>query len=219
MPCRRSRVRIPSAASEKARICRLFSRAQSACASASGRTDSGPRADRRPFQGNALFAGRFWFVRTEVLLRACRTSGVLPAGGVRTTLAATARSSGQRLPGRYQRSRSLGPVRFQSGNREVNLAPLRARRAMAPRAVSFRRRTACRGSGAVPITGGLCRGSHTGHRRRCRFPSPSRRLCAPGLCCWLSSTAGADRVSARVSSSRTSSSPACSTGSCTSPPA
>jgi hypothetical protein len=28
---------------------------------------------------NALFAGRFWFVRTEVLLRACRRSGVLPA--------------------------------------------------------------------------------------------------------------------------------------------
>ena len=41
LPCRRSRVRIPSAAFEKASICRPFLRAQSACASASGRTDSG----------------------------------------------------------------------------------------------------------------------------------------------------------------------------------
>ena len=41
LPCRRSRVRIPSAASRKACICRSFSLRQSPCSSASGRTDSG----------------------------------------------------------------------------------------------------------------------------------------------------------------------------------
>jgi hypothetical protein len=46
LPCRRSRVRIPSAALKKARICRPFLRAQSACASASGRTGSGLAAGR-----------------------------------------------------------------------------------------------------------------------------------------------------------------------------
>jgi len=46
LPCRRSRVRIPSAALGKACICRPFLRAQSACASASGRTDSGLAAGR-----------------------------------------------------------------------------------------------------------------------------------------------------------------------------
>jgi hypothetical protein len=43
LPCRRSRVRIPSAALEKACVCRPFLRAQSACSSASGRTDSRTR--------------------------------------------------------------------------------------------------------------------------------------------------------------------------------
>jgi hypothetical protein len=46
LPCRRSRVRIPSAALKKAYICRPFLRAQSACASASGRTHSGLAAAR-----------------------------------------------------------------------------------------------------------------------------------------------------------------------------
>jgi hypothetical protein len=46
LPCRRSRVRIPSAALKKACICRLFLREQSACASASSRTDSGLAAGR-----------------------------------------------------------------------------------------------------------------------------------------------------------------------------
>jgi hypothetical protein len=79
------------------------------------------RTRRWPIVGrskkNGLFAGRFWFVRTEVLLRACRRSGVRPAAAVTPTPAATARSCGQRPPARDQRSRSFGRVRFQSGNR------------------------------------------------------------------------------------------------------
>jgi hypothetical protein len=46
LPCRRSRVRIPSAASERPAFAGLFLRAQSACASASGRTGSGLAAGR-----------------------------------------------------------------------------------------------------------------------------------------------------------------------------
>jgi hypothetical protein len=46
LPCRRSRVRIPSAALKKACICRPFLRAQPACASESARTDSGLAAGR-----------------------------------------------------------------------------------------------------------------------------------------------------------------------------
>ena len=112
LPCRRSRVRIPSAALKKACICRPFLRAQSHCSSASGRTDSGLAAGRSSAvpKENALFAGRFWFVRTEVLLRTCRRSGVRPAAAVTPTPAATARSISPRSA---------------------------TRRAMAPRAVSF----------------------------------------------------------------------------------
>jgi hypothetical protein len=71
LPCRRSRVRIPSAAFRKTCICRSFSLGQSLSSSASGRTDSGLAADRSIgiLNENALFAGQFWFVRTEVLLR------------------------------------------------------------------------------------------------------------------------------------------------------
>jgi hypothetical protein len=46
LPCRRSRVRIPSAASEKACICRPFSSRQSASASASAWTHCGPAQAR-----------------------------------------------------------------------------------------------------------------------------------------------------------------------------
>jgi hypothetical protein len=60
LPCRRSRIRIPSAAFRKACICRSFSCVQSACASASRRTETGPAGNRhvrstrrmRPFAGN-----------------------------------------------------------------------------------------------------------------------------------------------------------------------
>ena len=50
LPCRRSRVRIPSAASEKACICRPFLCAQSAGAFASRRTETGPTANQPYFR-------------------------------------------------------------------------------------------------------------------------------------------------------------------------
>ena len=82
------------------------------------------------------------------------------------------------------------------GSRRGRARRLRPRRPdTAPSSAAGPTRTApsadgVRGSGAVPITGGLCRAVTRGHRRRCRFPSASRRLGAPGLGCWLSSTGG-----------------------------
>jgi hypothetical protein len=67
-------------------------------------------------------------------------------------------------------------------------------RAMAHRAVSFSQ-DRVRGSGAVPITGSLCRASHAGHRRGRRFPSATRRLRAPGLGSSPSSNASASPTS------------------------
>jgi hypothetical protein len=78
LPCRRSRVRIPSAASKKVCICRpFFACAVGLCVCVESdelRTRPGPIVGRS--KENPLFAGPFWFVRTQVLLRACRTSGV-----------------------------------------------------------------------------------------------------------------------------------------------
>ena len=56
---------------EKRAFAGLFSLRQSPCSSASGRTDSGLAVGRSSAvpRKNGLFAGRFWFVRTEVLLR------------------------------------------------------------------------------------------------------------------------------------------------------
>jgi hypothetical protein len=96
-------------------------RRQSPCSSASGRTDSGlaVRRSSAPFKKNARFAGRFSLVRTEVILQAGegRVFGLLrplprlllqrhdPADSARR------RDTSGRGP--------WGPVRFQSGNREV----------------------------------------------------------------------------------------------------
>ena len=134
LPCRRSRVRIPSAALEKACVCRSFSLLQSPCASVSGRTDSGLAARRSSAASrkNARFAGRFWFVRTEVILRACRRSGVRPAAAVPPTPAVTARSRGQRPPARYQRSRPWGQSGFSPETAGQPRPAPRPRRAMAP---------------------------------------------------------------------------------------
>jgi hypothetical protein len=74
-----------------------------------------------------------------------------------------------------------GPVRFQSGNREVNLARSATPASQTPRAMRFsagrrpRQRRGAHHRGLVP------RQSHGGHRPGCRFPSASRRLRAPGL--------------------------------------
>jgi hypothetical protein len=99
-------------------------------------------------------------------------------------------------PARYHRSRYLGPVRFQSGNRGVNLRPLRGnpQSAIAPRAVRLSA-DGVRRRGGVRITGTyLSRESYGGDLRGCRFPSATRRLRAPGAGCWLSSGAVASPV-------------------------
>jgi nucleotide-binding universal stress UspA family protein len=164
LPCRRSRVRIPSAASEKACICRPFSRAQSACASPSGRTDSG------------LAAGRSSAVPTKTpCLQADSGSSEPksfcgPAEGrvfcllvaVSATLAATARSCGQRLPGRLPAVAVLGasPVSVRKPRGQPRPAPRPA--SHGPQSRELSPQDGVRGSGRVPITGGLCRRSHTG---------------------------------------------------------
>jgi hypothetical protein len=142
----------PFSRSQKACICRPFLRASRLVRLRRvGLTPDSPRADRRPFQGKRWFAGRFWFVRTEVLLWACRRSGVRPAAAVSPTRAATARSCGQRPPARYQRSRSLGASPVSVRKPRGQPSPRSAtRRATAPRAVSFLRRTASEAAAWCP---------------------------------------------------------------------
>jgi hypothetical protein len=195
LPCRRSRVRIPSAALRKACICRpFFVRSRLVRLRRVGLTPDSPRADRLSFQGNALFAGRFWFVRTEVLLRTCRRSGVLPVAAVSPTLAAAARSCGRRPTARYQRSRSLGPVRFQSGNREVDLGPLRDLASHGPQSRELlagprpRQRRGAHNGELVPR-------QSRGSSPRASLPSATRRLRAPGLGSSPSSNASASPTS------------------------
>ena len=169
MPCRRSRVRIPSAALEKACICRSFCWSSSPCSSASGRTDSGLAAGQSPAASRKTPGCR------PILVRPNRSPSAglqkvegSPAAAVTPTPAATARSCGQRPPARYQRSRSLGPVRFQSGNREVHLGPLRDPPCHLEPCVSPHGPEA---AARCPTTRGLSPGSHTGSSPTCRFPS------------------------------------------------
>jgi hypothetical protein len=86
LPCRRSWVRIPSAALEKTCFLQAFCmRRRLVRLRRVGVTPDSPRADHRPFQDNALFAGRFWFVRTEVILRGLQQVGCSPAAAVTPT--------------------------------------------------------------------------------------------------------------------------------------
>ena len=144
LPCRRSRVRIPSAALKKACICRPFLRAQSACASASGRTDSGLAAGRLSAVPRKAprFAGRFWFVRTEALLRACRRSSVPPAAAVAGLFLQTARFLRMDACRRAaSESDSRGESGFSPDTVRPTLCPAqRPRRAMTPTARTHRRR-------------------------------------------------------------------------------
>jgi hypothetical protein len=77
LPCRRSRVRVPSAASQKACICRSFSCAQSAGASASPDNDWTIVSVATRGRGRkVLFSRRFRATSTLELLRPCRRSRV-----------------------------------------------------------------------------------------------------------------------------------------------
>jgi hypothetical protein len=161
-----------------------------------GLTPDSPRADRLPFQGNALFAGRFWFVRTEVLLRACRRSGVRPAAAVTPTPAATPRSCGQRPPARYQQSRYLGasPVSVRKPGGQPRPAPRQppASHGAQSRELLRRRRPTQRrgphnGDLVSPESHGVITEGVAFHRQAGVLRAP------PGLGCWLSSKAGVPR--------------------------
>jgi hypothetical protein len=123
----------------KGLICRSFSLAQSPCSSASGRTDSGLAAIVGAVKENARFAGRFSFVRAEVILQGCRMTSVrllrpaVPANGTFLRLDACRRAVSDPAP--------RGRVRFQSGYREIDSGPDSSDpgRAMAPTPRALRR--------------------------------------------------------------------------------
>jgi hypothetical protein len=156
---------------------------QSPCSSASGRTDSG-LAVRRSSAASRKTPGLQADSRSSELKSFCR-----PAEGrvFRPPRPLTGCSCKRhvlahgRLPARYQRSRaSGGRVRFQSGYREVDLCPHSdpgepwlPRRELSAYGV--------RGSGAVPVTGGLGRGNRSGSIAEAVAYIASGRLLATGL--------------------------------------
>jgi hypothetical protein len=172
-------------------ICRAFLRAQSACAPASGRTDSGlapGRSSAVPKKTPCLQA-HSGPSEPKSLCGVCRRSGVRLLRPVAPTPAPTARPQRTAPAGAIPGGGTSGPVRFQSGNREVNLGPLSGnpRRAMAPRGVSFSG-DGVRRSFGVPIRRTLCRGSHTGViAEGVAFHRQPDVLPAPGLGCWSAS--------------------------------
>jgi hypothetical protein len=133
------------------------------------RTRRGPIVGRS--KKNGLFAGRFWFVRTEVLLQACRRSSVPAAAAVgRLVLQDGTFFADGRLPVRGQRSRSLGPspisVRIPEASPFAPHSEPAEPWLPALRPHSRRRRTHRR----VSVTGRLGHGNRSGfHRRGCRL--------------------------------------------------
>jgi hypothetical protein len=137
---------------KKACICRPFSLRQSPCSSASGRTDSGLAAGQPPAASkeNARFAGRFSFVRTEVILQACRRSSV-------RLLGREPASSKRRLPRTAACRRGgsdSGPPGGESDfspetTRSTSAAPRRGQ-PIAPRPVSSLRRAAFEAAARCP---------------------------------------------------------------------
>ena len=195
LPCRRSRVRIPSAASQKAYICRSFSSRQSPCSSASGRTDSGLAVRRssvasrkrrfaghsrsselksfcRPAEGQA-------FGRVRPLPDSCCNGTILrtaPAGAIPPIAALGGQSGFSPETARSTSTRSATPASHGTQSRVL------LRRTASEAAARSPSRRAC----VAAVTRGSSRG--------CRFPSASRRPRAPGLGCWLSSSARVSRV-------------------------
>jgi hypothetical protein len=174
-----------------------------------GLTPDSPRADRRPFQGKPPVC-RSILVRPnrspsaglqKVGCSAC--CGRYPDSSCNGTILRTAPA------GAIPAVASVGPVRFQSGNREVNLSPLRDPGEPWPQSRELSPQDGLRGSGAVPITGGLCRGSHTGHRRRCRFHREAGVCAHLGWAagCRPSQASGADARDARIQAKAAASHP------------
>jgi hypothetical protein len=117
LPCRRSRVRIPSAALEKARICRAFSWAQSSSASASPDNDRTiVSAATRGRGRKVLFSRRFRATSTLELLR--------PRRGSRST--APGRCSCPPAPLRLVRGRNAAFVEEQQTQPALPLVVRRA---------------------------------------------------------------------------------------------
>jgi hypothetical protein len=127
LPCRRSWVRIPSAASERPAICRSLSLDQSGSASASRRTDSGlaGEASVGRLQESAGLQAILVGSNPKSVCRLHRTSNLLPAATVSRLFYNYAFLRTDACRAGYHRCGSAAPVRFQSGNREVNLGPPR----------------------------------------------------------------------------------------------
>jgi hypothetical protein len=192
LPCRRSRVRIPSAASGKGLQTRVFFGPPSSSERLSSR---GLAEDRRARGGYARFETRQ--ICRQILLwsNRCHSAGLqkvrrsaccgrYPDSCCNGTILRTA-PAGAIPSGRGP----WGPVRFQSGTARSTSTRSATPRAVAARAVSFsagRRPRQRRGPHHEEL---VSRQSHGGHRRGCRFPSASRRPRAPRLGYWLPSAA------------------------------
>ena len=181
----------PFSRSQKACICRPFLRAQSHCSSASGRTDSGLAAGRssavpRKTPCSQADSGSsepksFCGPAEGQVFGLLRPLPRLPLQRHDPADSARRRDTSGRAP--------WGPVRFQSGNREVGLDPLRDPGEPWPPEPRALRRTASAAAARSPSRKLVSRQSQRGSSPGCRFPSASRRPRAPGLGCWLSSDA------------------------------
>jgi hypothetical protein len=150
-----------------------------------GLTPDSPRADRRPFQRKPLFAGHSGSSEPKFFCGVCRRSGVRLLRPLPRLLLQRHDPADSARRRDTSGGGTSAPVRFQSGNREVNLGPLRGnpRRAMAPRAVSFSG-DGVRRSFEVPIRRTSCRGSHAGVvAEGVAFHRQPDVLRAPGLGC------------------------------------
>ena len=156
-----------------------------------GLTPDSPRADRRPFRENALFAGRFWFVRTEVLLRACRRSGVLPAG-CNGTIRWIAPPGDTSARGPWGQSGFSPKTGLQSGSvrksrGQSTSSPLRDPASHGSQSRELSRQDGVRGGGAgdpSPLNVALSMRHRTG-----------ARILSPGLAVWLSASRAASSTS------------------------
>jgi hypothetical protein len=142
-----------------------------------GLTPDSPRTDRRPFQRKPPVC-RPILVRPNPSPSArLQKVGCSPAAAVTPTRTAAARSSGQRPPARYRRSRHLGasPVSVRKPRGQPRPAPRQppASHGTQRRELLRRRRpTQLRGPHNEDL---VSPESHGGHRRGCGFPSATRR--------------------------------------------
>jgi hypothetical protein len=126
LPCRRSRVRIPSAAFERSAFAGLFCmRSRLERLRRVGLTPDSPRPDRRPFQRTPPVCRPILVRPNPSPSAGLQKVGCSPAAAVTPTRTAAARSGGQRPPARYERSRHLGasPVSVRKPGGQPRPAP------------------------------------------------------------------------------------------------